>query len=104
MAEKNGTPKWIVKVLVLLLVSFVTWWATQTWSRQEVTNQMNTQQGADIQQQATSIETLQKNIIANGKAITSLETEFYEFREERRQKDSILQDVSFKINLMFDGR
>lgn len=45
MAEKrNGTPKWLVKILVLLIVSFVTWWATQTWSRQDKIEQLNTAQ------------------------------------------------------------
>lgn len=97
MPRKNETWKWLVRILALCLVSFVTWWATQVWSRQEETNQTNTQQD-------TSILVLQKNIMSVEKTVQRIENSLMEDRIHRRQQDSILMDVSIKVGIMFDGR
>ena len=97
MPNRNGTYKWIAGILAFCLIGFVTWWATQTWSRQEVTNQTNTQQG-------NSILTLQTSIIATDKAVMRIEKSLMKDRIHRRKQDSILIDMAIKVNIMFNGR
>lgn len=95
--ERNGTWKWLARILALCVVSFATWWATQVWSTQQETSQTNTQQ--DV-----SINTLQGNIIAVEKAVLRIENCLAEDRIQRKHRDSILMDVAIKLNIMFDGR
>ena len=98
MGEKrNGTLKWIARILAVCVVSFVTWWATQVWSTQQETSQTNTDQDIDI-------KTLQMNIISVEKTALRIERCLAEDRIHRKQQDSILMDVAIKVNIMFDGR
>lgn len=70
---RNGNYKWLVKILVLLIVSFVTWWATQTWSRQERIEQLNTAQDIvagkagyrllDLEEKVTKLETVVNELV-----------------------------------------
>ena len=88
--ERNGTWKWLARILALCVVSFATWWATQVWSTQQETSQTNTEQ-------EVSIKTLQANIIAVERVVLRVE-------ESLRRQDSVLMDVAIKVNIMFDGR
>ena len=98
MAEKrNGTWKWIAKILAGCLILFVGWFGDQVWSKQEVTSQTNTEQ--DV-----SILVLQKNIIAVEKVVLRMENSLAKDRIYRKKQDSILIDMAIKVNIMFDGR
>lgn len=95
--ERNGTWKTIARILAACLICFVGWFGNVVWSKQEATTQTNTEQ--DV-----SIKVLSKNIMAVDKTVQRIENCLMEDRMYRRQQDSILQDVAFKVNFLFDGR
>ena len=95
--ERNGTLKWLARILALCLVSFVTWWATQVWSTQQETSLTNTAQDIDIR-------TLQMNIIAVEKVVLRMDSCLVDDRIHRRKQDSIVMDMAIKVNIIFDGR
>lgn len=94
---RNGTLKWIAKILAACLIAFVGWFGNVVWSKQEVTDQTNTQQDS-------SILTLQANIMSTDKTVQRIENSLIEDRACRKKQDSILMDVAIKVNIMFDGR
>jgi len=95
--KNNNTWKWIAKILAGCLILFIGWFGNEVWSKQQETNQTNIQQD-------TSILVLQKNIMSVEKTVLRIEESLMEDRIYRMKQDSILMDVSIKVNLMFDGR
>lgn len=95
--RNNNTWKWIAKILAGCLILFVGWFGNEVWSKQQETNQTNIQQDS-------SILVLQKNIMSVEKTVLRIEESLMEDRIYRSKQDSILMDVSIKVNIMFDGR
>jgi len=67
--NRNG---WLVKILALLLVSFVTWWATQIWSKQEKIEQLNTAQDVVAGQAGYRLLDLEEKMVKLEDAVKEL--------------------------------
>ena len=97
MINKNGVWKWATRTLAVCLIALFSWLGSQVWSRQQEIEQKNTQQ-------KISIQVLQAYIISTDKAILEIRDSMREETIRDKKIDSVIQDLAFKVNLMFDSR
>lgn len=97
MLNKNGIWKLATRTLAVCLIAFIAWFGNQVWSKQQETDQT-------ITQQEISIKVLQTYIISTDKAILEIRDSMREEAIRDKKRDSIIQDLAFKVNWMFDNR
>ena len=97
MINKNGIWKWMARMFAGCLILIIAWYGNQVWSKQEKIEQTNTQQ-------EISIKVLQAYIISTDKAILEIRDSMREETIRDKKIDSVIQDLAFKVNLMFDSR
>ena len=97
MINKNGIWKVATRILAVCLIALFSWLGSQVWSRQQEIVQENTQQ-------EISIKVLQAYIISTDKAILEIRDSMRKEAIRDKKRDSVIQDLSFKVNLMFDSR
>ena len=97
MLNKNGIWKLATRTLAGCLILVIAWYGNQVWSKQQEMDQT-------ITQQEISIKVLQTYIISTDRAILDIRDSMREEGIRDRKRDSVLQDVAFKVNLLFDGR
>lgn len=84
--KNNNTWKWIARMLAGCLILIMGWFGTQVWSQQK------------------DIVVLQTYIISIDKSLAGMQAAMREDIIRDKQRDSILQDIALKVDLMFDGR
>ena len=105
-SRMNGkvTWKWLAIVLAGIIVSGLSWWVGSVWSAQEATETLNYEQQVDIGFLNKDIQTINEHIGAIEKSVGDIENLLYERSKDNKHRDSILQDIAFKVNMMFEGR
>lgn len=97
MLNKNGIWKVATRILAGCLVLFIAWFGNQVWSRQQETDQT-------ITQQEISIKVLQAYIVSTDKALLDIRDSMRQEAIRDQKRDSIIQDLALKVNIMFDSR
>lgn len=97
MLNKNGIWKVTTRILAVCLIALFSWLGSQVWSTQQEIVQVNTQQEIDI-------KVLQTYIVSTDKAILEIRDSMREETIRDKKIDSMIQDLAFKVNMMFDSR
>lgn len=97
MLNGNSIWKMATRVLAGVIILIAGGFASLIWSNQQESRRTNTQQDS-------SILVLQKKIESVDKTVMRIEESLIKDRESQRLQDSILLDMAFKVNLMYDGR
>jgi len=97
MLNKNGIWKVATRTLAGCLILFIAWYGSQVWGNQQEIEKVNTQQ-------EISIKVLQAYIVSTDKAILDIRDSMREEAVRDKRRDSVIQDLAFKVNMMFDSR
>jgi len=88
--------KWIVRILTLCLVSFVTWWATQIWSKQEKIERLNTAQDVIAGKAGYRLLDLEEKV-------TKLERAVWELTDSVGSMNVTINRMEVKIDFLVEG-
>lgn len=97
MLNNSQIYKLATRTLAVCLIAFIAWFGNQVWGKQQKIEQT-------ITQQEISIKILQTYIISTDKALLDIRDSMREEAIRDKRRDSVIQDLALKVNLMFDGR
>lgn len=97
MSHKNGIWKMATRILAGCLILIIAWYGNQVWSKQQELDQAKNEQ-------EISITVLQAYIISTDKSLLDIRDSMREEAFRDKKRDSVIQDLSIKVNIMFNGR